>query len=343
MASPQEYAELSDAVYAGPGATEAPPGWTRLMESRVDPGYEGTENGYYGVAFVNDETGEIVVANRGSRPSMAGLQEDWLSTDAQIALQGAAGIPPAFGDAQEFAQQVGEIYPESPITFAGHSLGGGHAQVQAAGMPGTEAVTFAAPGVAFAVEEDARQLAADRITNYVLPGDPVTRSGQHVGEVISLHTPGSTLKTAASLALGMVVGGPLGILASVAALAAFHHPLGSYQAALGGGTGAASAPSAPGAGRPAARMGDMHVCPLVTATVPHVGGPIAGPSAPTVLVSGLPAAVLGDLVTCAGPPDALVLSSVTVLVTGRPLVRMGDTTAHGGSVVAGAFTVLVGA
>ncbi len=86
----------------------------------------------------------------------------------------------------------------------------------------------------------------------------------------------------------------------------------------------------------------MHTCPMVTGIVPHVGGPILGPGAPTVLIAGLPAAVLGDSVTCVGPPDTIIKGSATVLIGGKPAARMGDSTAHGGVIVLGAPTVLIG-
>jgi uncharacterized Zn-binding protein involved in type VI secretion len=98
-------------------------------------------------------------------------------------------------------------------------------------------------------------------------------------------------------------------------------------------------------GQPAARMTDMHVCPMQTPAVPpipHVGGPIIGPGAPTVLIGSLPAAVMGDSATCVGPPDSLVMGSATVLIGGKPAIRLGDTSAHGGSIVAGMPTVLIG-
>jgi uncharacterized Zn-binding protein involved in type VI secretion len=96
---------------------------------------------------------------------------------------------------------------------------------------------------------------------------------------------------------------------------------------------------------PAARLTDMHTCPMQTPglpPIPHVGGPILGPGVPTVLIGGLPAAVLGDSATCVGPPDTLAMGSATVMVGGKPAVRVGDTTAHGGSVVMGCATVMVG-
>ena len=95
-------------------------------------------------------------------------------------------------------------------------------------------------------------------------------------------------------------------------------------------------------GQPAARLTDMHTCPMVTGVVPHVGGPIIGPGVPTVLIANLPAAVVGDSVTCVGPPDTIVKGSATVLIGGKPAARMGDQTAHGGVIVLGAPTVLIG-
>ncbi|MCP4285381.1 MAG: type VI secretion protein [Gammaproteobacteria bacterium] len=96
---------------------------------------------------------------------------------------------------------------------------------------------------------------------------------------------------------------------------------------------------------PAARMTDMHVCPMVTPAlppVPHVGGPIVGPCVATVLVCKMPAAVVGDNCVCVGPPDAIVKGSATVMISGKPAARIGDTTAHGGSIVLGCPTVIIG-
>ena len=94
---------------------------------------------------------------------------------------------------------------------------------------------------------------------------------------------------------------------------------------------------------PAARLTDMHTCPMVTGVVPHVGGPIIGPGAPTVLISMMPASVLGDAVTCVGPPDTTAKGSATVLICSKPAVRVTDTTAHGGLIMPpGCPTVLIG-
>jgi uncharacterized Zn-binding protein involved in type VI secretion len=94
-------------------------------------------------------------------------------------------------------------------------------------------------------------------------------------------------------------------------------------------------------GQPAARLTDMHVCPMLTVLVPHVGGPISGPGVPNVLIGKLPAAVMGDMAVCVGPPDALIKGSTKVLISKRPAVRMGDSCAHGGTVILGWPTVLI--
>lgn len=98
-------------------------------------------------------------------------------------------------------------------------------------------------------------------------------------------------------------------------------------------------------GQPAARVSDMHVCPMVTPGVPpipHVGGPILPPGAVTVLIGGLPAARVGDMAVCVGPPDVIAMGAFTVLISGQPAARMGDMTGHGGTIVLGMPTVLIG-
>jgi uncharacterized Zn-binding protein involved in type VI secretion len=98
-------------------------------------------------------------------------------------------------------------------------------------------------------------------------------------------------------------------------------------------------------GQPAARVGDMHVCPMVTPAVPpipHVGGPILPPGGVTVLIGGMPAARATDMCVCVGPPDVIAKGSMTVLIANMPAARMGDLTAHGGTIVLGCPTVLIG-
>jgi uncharacterized Zn-binding protein involved in type VI secretion len=93
---------------------------------------------------------------------------------------------------------------------------------------------------------------------------------------------------------------------------------------------------------PAARLSDMHTCPMVTGVVPHVGGPILPPCQANVLIGGLPAARVGDMATCVGPPDAIAMGSPTVLIGNMMAARIGDPTVHGGVIVAGLPTVMIG-
>jgi uncharacterized Zn-binding protein involved in type VI secretion len=86
----------------------------------------------------------------------------------------------------------------------------------------------------------------------------------------------------------------------------------------------------------------MHVCPMVTGIVPHVGGPILPPGCMTVLIGFMPAARVGDMCTCVGPPDNIAMGSTTVLIGNMPAARMGDNTAHGGVIAMGLPTVMIG-
>jgi len=93
---------------------------------------------------------------------------------------------------------------------------------------------------------------------------------------------------------------------------------------------------------PAARVTDMHTCPMVTGIVPHVEGPILPPGAPTVLIDFLPAATVTTMATCVGPPDMIVMGSTGVLINFLPAARMGDPTLHGGVIVIGSPTCIIG-
>ena len=96
---------------------------------------------------------------------------------------------------------------------------------------------------------------------------------------------------------------------------------------------------------PAARVGDMHTCPMITPgtpPVPHVGGPILPPGCPTVLIAFQPAARVTDKCTCVGPPDVIAKGSLTVMIGSLLAARVGDQTAHGGVITLGCPTVIIG-
>ena len=94
-------------------------------------------------------------------------------------------------------------------------------------------------------------------------------------------------------------------------------------------------------GQPAATISSLHVCPKTTGTVPHVGGPVAAGSG-SVKIGGMPAARVGDKCICVGPPDSISSGSASVMINGKPAARMGDNTGHGGKIVIGNPTVLIG-
>jgi len=98
-------------------------------------------------------------------------------------------------------------------------------------------------------------------------------------------------------------------------------------------------------GQPAARVGDMHACPMVTPglpPIPHVGGPLLPPGKPTVMIGNMPAATAGNMATCVGPPDSVAKGSGTVMISSMPAARMGDSCAHGGAIAVGFPPVLIG-
>ncbi len=92
---------------------------------------------------------------------------------------------------------------------------------------------------------------------------------------------------------------------------------------------------------PAARISDIHTCPMFTGLVPHVGGPIITGS-PTVVTGKMPQARVGDMATCVGPPDTIIVGSMTVMVNSMPAARITDKTVHGGVIVSGYPTVIIG-
>ncbi len=94
-------------------------------------------------------------------------------------------------------------------------------------------------------------------------------------------------------------------------------------------------------GNPAARVNDPHVCPMITVLVPHLGGPVMLGS-PNVITGGMPQSRIGDLCLCVGPPDAIAMGSMTVIVNGMFAARVGDVTVHGGTIMMGMPTVLIG-
>jgi uncharacterized Zn-binding protein involved in type VI secretion len=230
------------------------------------------------------------------------------------------------------------------MSFTGHSLGGGEAQVQAARLDqGARATTFGAPGTAFAVTDAQAQAADGLVTNYAMPGDPVAAHGQHIGDRVVLSPSGSTIvKNLAVLAATAAVAFVAPVLAPLVAilgLAGANHPMGNYIAALP----SLSLPSItlpniplPSLPRMQARMLDPLLCPSCGAGLIKFG-------MPNVLVMGQPAARMGDPTLCLEiVPGFVTLGSMTVTIGGQPAARLLDVAGHGGAITFGALTVHTG-
>jgi hypothetical protein len=245
----------------------------KVDESGPASGPGASPNGYYGAAYWNSQTHEIVVANRGSRLSGAGWNEDWTGSDKFIAAQGALGVPPAFQESEQFAEQVRDKFPNVPVSYTGHSLGGAEAQFQAANSGGS-AVTFGAPGAAFAV----KSTNGAKVTNYVLPGDIVGMRGNHVGAAPYITPSLATLgKDVVSLGIAGLAGPLLGPLIAAAGLAYSNHPLANYAAALKSADDDSSSPSGGGGPLQVINATNLIVCtgcpvplPLTVTSQPNV-------------------------------------------------------------------------
>lgn len=88
----------------------------------------------------------------------------------------------------------------------------------------------------------------------------------------------------------------------------------------------------------AARVGDIS----------NHGGTLVGPGVSTVLIGGKPAAVLGDSHLCVLPPishqptaSIFPLGSTTVLIAGKPALRTSDACLCGAMVAIGEPTVII--
>ena len=348
MVSVTDYLAFSHAAYQGPNGNYSseplPKDWRYVATSPPN------DDGYFGVAFANDKTKEVVIANRGSRPSLDGLGPDWVTSDGAIVKQSTSDVPASFSSATDFASNVQNDPALAGYTasYTGHSLGGGEAQVQAAVLGG-RATTFDAPGVKFAVSQDQAADAASRVTNYVWHGDLVGHFGDHIGGLVEVGDPSADIgNMAKSVGLSLLVGnvlGPIGALAGLLFYVAGEHSLDNFDSWFAdnppdGATGPSAGPMS-GMGMPAARITDMHLCPLFDGLVPHVGGPVVMGS-PDVITSGMPQARVGDMLVCMGPPDVVAVGSPTVLVNGLPAARLGDMTVHGGVIIMGVPTTWIG-
>ena len=95
-------------------------------------------------------------------------------------------------------------------------------------------------------------------------------------------------------------------------------------------------------GKPVCLMGHMHVCPVIDpGPKPHIGGPVISAGQSFVRYNGIPVAVVGGKCTCTGMPgpDSHAMGSTHVRISGKGVMRIGDTTGHGGKMVTGMPTL----
>ena len=163
---PRDYGLMSDYAYKDTENTAVPEelaakGWERLESFQ-------TKTGYYGVALINHQTGEVVISHRGTDMDRgdflslvpgAGILSEYFDTgpvnpngsdlddDAVLAV---GGVPGQFLDSRDFVSKIESQlaqrgYDHYQITHTGHSLGGFLADMHAAENE-HRAITFDNPG-----------------------------------------------------------------------------------------------------------------------------------------------------------------------------------------------------
>ncbi len=206
-----ELAMLSSAAYASPEEIgvcagdpkdRIPPGWRVLDDTYVNnnKGQGGTDSGFAAISFVNDTTGEVVIAFRGSegQPLNFDNNTDWIGPDLAMASASPAWNP-QFSEALAYTQMILDKYGENhSISVTGHSLGGGLAQVagQMYGLPGR---TYDAPGVDnIVMAPEFGQWAANHLpdsqakgidqdfVNYSVNLSPLGLAGGYMGDVVKV-------------------------------------------------------------------------------------------------------------------------------------------------------------
>jgi Ca2+-binding RTX toxin-like protein len=193
------------------GGGVPPTGWEKLETS--DKSNLST-NGYYGVAYQNSVTKEIVIVHRGTEPT------DFWDLIADLMI-GRYKIPAQFTNALKFANRIQEQYANDPsnpviISQSGHSLGGYLAQLVTVAMGSQEGFVVNAPGAkeVLGLLETEMKVAAgtytsaaamesykDRITSFNSTGDIVSKVGTQIGAMyrMPLDTPTSDMMTLTAL------------------------------------------------------------------------------------------------------------------------------------------------
>ncbi|MFC0156268.1 DUF6792 domain-containing protein, partial [Xanthomonas dyei] len=187
----QQYAELANDVYKKPdeiGENSRTANIGGVPYKRLE--YIDTPSGYQGIIYQRVDTGEIVVAHRGTEPERQ-LKEDVVFADGGMVTarhnDQAADAIEFTRHAMQIAERQGKRDGHEPdVTVTGHSLGGDLAQVTAHHF-GLKGETFNAYG---AVSLDRRiPEGGSDVINHVMAGDAVSAASKHYGQVKLYATP----------------------------------------------------------------------------------------------------------------------------------------------------------
>lgn len=181
MATLLDIATFARAAYGDDPLPKGP--WTALVPMAFNFDH------YYGQAYINDETKEVIITHRGT----SSLQ-DLLVSDMQLTLH---ALEPAELDAIAYASEIADWVNDNrsagyTIINTGHSLGGNLAQAADVALeedpnPGEQytAVTFNAPGLGFIIPEN--QASSYHVLNINTQGDLIHYAGgTHLGQSITI-------------------------------------------------------------------------------------------------------------------------------------------------------------
>ncbi|MDQ7745636.1 hypothetical protein [Hydrogenophaga pseudoflava] len=187
----QQYADLSFHVYKGTAARayasndkEAPYVDSGGVRFFVRAHVDNPNTGYQGTIYQRRDTGELVVAHRGTEFDREALKDGALADGGMVLarsnLQAGDAISltrDALDMASKDASRTG--LPPSPVTTTGHSLGGTLAQVSAHhfGLQGETFNAYGAVSLSRRIPEGGHS-----VINHMMAGDAVSAASPHFGE-----------------------------------------------------------------------------------------------------------------------------------------------------------------